>query len=119
MKGLVDSSPSKRNNILCFYPPPAKIPDANFSMSRKTQVTFYAFWEAAEDDEANLRWVAEGARRLAPKVVGYWLNETDLTADPSRARKSFAPENWVKARKIRAQHDPNNRFVDYILLEDA
>jgi FAD/FMN-containing dehydrogenase len=51
---------------------------------------------------------------LEPVTAGYWVNETDLTADPARARRSFAPEVWEKMRRVRASYDPEGLFADYI-----
>lgn len=111
----VEKSPSERTVVLGVIPSGQPLPgDANFSMVRETLVVLYAFHEEEHEDEANRKWVEEGMRLLAPYTQGHWLGESDLTADPWRVRRSFAPRNWDRARKIRAAYDPEGKFVDYV-----
>jgi FAD/FMN-containing dehydrogenase len=115
LEGHVKSSPSPLNNVLCYQPPRMPLQDnACFSMMRSNCVTIYGTHKSDAEDRANADWVAEGMALLEPVTAGYWVNETDLTADPARARRSFAPEVWEKMRRVRASYDPEGLFADYI-----
>ncbi|HEX7825091.1 MAG TPA: FAD-binding protein, partial [Mycobacterium sp.] len=114
----VKSCPSDRTVVLGVLASGLPLPgDANFSMVRKTLVILYAFYETAEEDTRCTAWVKQAMHILSPVTKGHWLGESNLSSHPSRARKSFAPENWTKARKIRAAYDPDHRFADYILAD--
>lgn len=118
LDSFVETSPSVGNHVLFFSTTPRQLPDTNFSMLRQTGVTIYAVNEDPQTDDRNASWVRDGIRRLEPITVGHWLGEADLTAHPSRSRKSFSAENWSRARALRHKFDPDGRFADYILLEN-
>jgi hypothetical protein len=109
------SCPSPLNYILCFQPPRIPLQDnACFSMMRTNCVVLYGRHESEDEDQANADWVAEGMKLLEQSIAGYWVNETDLTVGPARARRSLAPEAWERARKLRSSYDPDGLFADYL-----
>lgn len=109
------SSPSPLNNIMCYQSPRIPIEgNACFSMMKAQCTTFYGIHATEDGDQENTRWVQDGMALLEPITEGYWVNEADLTADPGRARRSFTPEVWQKARQVRSHYDSKGLFADYL-----
>ncbi|MFE7232008.1 hypothetical protein ACWCRF_17920 [Streptomyces sp. NPDC002405] len=59
------------------------------------------------------RLVGLGAQ-LGVHGAGHYIAEADLTADPSRARRSFTPADWQRLRSLRAEYDPQGLFFSYL-----
>ena len=49
-------------------------------------------------------------RMLWPLTDACYVNETDFTRRPERARRCFSPENWERLQKVRARYDPHGMF---------
>jgi hypothetical protein len=89
---------------------PAPLPDAAFSMRGKALLLCYAIWERPEDDVANAGWHRETVAAVDPFAVGHYVGESDIVADPARARRSFAAANWHRLQSLRRQYDPDGLF---------
>ncbi|MDR4460190.1 MAG: FAD-binding oxidoreductase [Nitrospirales bacterium] len=88
----------------------AVLPDAAFSMTAGTLLLCYAIWEHQEDDGVNAVWHQETVAALDPFVVGHYVGESDIIAEPGRAERSFAPANWQRLQTLRRIYDPDGLF---------
>jgi FAD/FMN-containing dehydrogenase len=89
------------------------LPDAAFSMTARALLLCYAIWERPEDDDANAAWHRETIAALDPFAVGHYVGESDIVADPARARRSFADANWHRLQALRLQYDPEGLFLGH------
>jgi FAD/FMN-containing dehydrogenase len=108
-------APSPKSLALCAFPTgvegsQAVLPDAAFSMTARTLLLSYAIWERPEDDAANAAWHRETIAALDPFVVGHYVGESDIVAEPARAERSFAPANWQRLQSFRRTYDPDGLF---------
>lgn len=109
------SAPSPLTNVLCeVKPKPIKFSDAAYSMRRATFLSPYSFWFDADDDGPNIAWMKKTQDILAPLSVGHYVNEADLEADASRARRSFTSESWEGIQAVRTKYDPTGVFHTYL-----
>ncbi|MEV4920467.1 BBE domain-containing protein [Streptomyces tirandamycinicus] len=47
---------------------------------------------------------------MEPLCTGHYIAETDLTAHPARAERSFGANDWKRLRSRRARYDPEGLF---------
>jgi len=91
--------------------PLRQLPDMAFSMQSEIYLASYVLWEDPSYDEANEQWLREVMADLEPVTVGQYLGDGDL----SRRQVSFmADTNWARLQQIRAERDPDGRFVGYL-----
>lgn len=111
-------APSAKSLILAVLPPTppqdSELPDMAFSMLGRVLVDCYSVWEDEADDEANIGWLGDAMKTLAPFAVGHYVAETDLLADPSRAAQSFSPVAWKRLTSLRVKLDPHGLFHPYL-----
>jgi len=88
--------------------------DMAFSVLGETYVAPFAIWDDSAADAANTRWLRYTMRAIEPYGTGHYIAEADLTADASRARRSYAPEDWERLRALKAAYDPANVFHTYL-----
>jgi FAD binding domain/Berberine and berberine like len=69
-------------------------------------------WESPADNEANIAWVRESFRQIAPYSTG--TTYTNFTGQAGEAAGAAADSaygaNMAKLRRIKAQYDPGNLF---------
>ncbi|MDF3300371.1 FAD-binding oxidoreductase [Streptomyces tropicalis] len=85
-----------------------------FSVLGESYVVPYAVWSDPAHDHVNVRWLREAVRAVEPWGSGHYIAETDLTADPSRARRSFTTADWERLQSVRAEYDPQGLFFSYL-----
>jgi FAD/FMN-containing dehydrogenase len=111
-------APSAKSLLLATLPPAppqdSELPEMAFSMLGRARVDCYSVWEDEADDEANIGWLRDAMKTLAPFAVGHYVAETDLTADPSRAARSFSPAAWKRLTSLRGKLDPHGLFHPYL-----
>jgi FAD/FMN-containing dehydrogenase len=112
-------APSRESLLLCAFspPPPADappMPDCAFSMVGPVYLGCYAIWNDEPSDAANVAWLRKTTGALSDSTIGYYLGETDLAADPSRARRSFGDTNWQKLAELRRKYDAQGVFHGYL-----
>jgi FAD/FMN-containing dehydrogenase len=116
-------APSAKSLILAVLPPTplqdTELPDMAFSMLGRVLVDCYSVWEDEADDEANIGWLRDAMKTLAPFAVGHYVAETDLLADPSRAAQSFSPAAWKRLTSLRLRFDPHGLFHPYLGGRDS
>lgn len=108
-------APSSKSLALCVFSTGAEgsaavLPDAAFSMTAGTLLLCYAIWERPEDDAANAAWHRGTIAALDPFVVGHYVGESDIVAEPARAERSFARANWQRLQSLRRTYDPDALF---------
>ncbi len=111
-------APSAKSLILVVLPPTpppgTEVPDMAFSMLGRVLVDCYSVWEDEADDEANIGWLRDAMKTVAPFAVGHYVAEADLLADPSRAARSFSPAAWKRMTSLRVRLDPHGLFHPYL-----
>jgi len=91
--------------------PLRQLPDMAFSMQSEIYLASYLLWEDPADDEANEQWLREVMADLEPVTVGQYLGDSDLSR---RQVRFMADTNWARLQQIRADRDPDGRFVGYL-----
>jgi FAD/FMN-containing dehydrogenase len=61
-----------------------------------------------------MNWSGHGLMDLS----GYYHNETDMMAEPDRARRLYAPANFERMAAIKAAYDPDGMFFSYLSPAD-
>jgi FAD/FMN-containing dehydrogenase len=108
------AAPSKLTRIIMvFTPVPQGAPDVALTRLGDADISTYATWERPEDDEVNVQWLRDHMAGLGLWATGYYSGESDLLAEPNRAKKCFTAANWERLRAVKAEYDPHGRFFDY------
>lgn len=112
-------APSEHSYLLIPVEPVAPDPlgarNMSFSVQGASYAALYAVWEDEPDDEANIRWLRESMDALDPDGSGaHYIGEADLTAAPSRARRSYTPADWERLRRVREHWDPSGLFRNFL-----
>ncbi|MEV6294307.1 FAD-binding oxidoreductase [Streptomyces sp. NPDC051896] len=117
---VVDSAPSHRSLVLAPFSPAGRPPpDMAFSVLGQSYVVPYAVWDDPRQDAANIGWLREAMHRVEPFGTGHYIAEADLTAAPSRARRSFTADDWQRLRSLRTRYDPDGVFCSYLSPDEA
>ena len=118
LRAQIARAPSAKSLILVVLPPTppedTELPDMAFSMLGRALVDCYSIWEGEADDEANIGWLRDAMKTLAPFAVGHYVAETDLLADCSRAARSFDPAAWERLTSLTQRLDPQGLFHSYL-----
>ncbi|MFG2194070.1 FAD-binding oxidoreductase [Streptomyces sp. NPDC048639] len=118
LAGAIEAAPTDKALVLAPVAPVGRKPeltaDMAFSALGESYVVPFAVWDDPAEDEANFRWLREAMHAIEPLGTGHYIAETDLTADPSRARRSYAPEDWDRLQRVRAAYDPQGVFHSYL-----
>jgi FAD/FMN-containing dehydrogenase len=114
----LEQAPSSKSFALAVpFPPPratAAPPETAFSPTDATAaILTYAVWEHEQDDATNVAWSKALVADLEPLASAFYVGETDLLANPDRARRSFAKPNWTRINELRAVLDPDGLFHTY------
>jgi FAD/FMN-containing dehydrogenase len=115
LRNCLMRAPSPKSLAVVVFPTSADIrdapmPDAAFSMTAGMLVLCYAIWERPEDDAGNATWHRETMSALDSFATGHYVGEADIVADPARAERSFAKENWQRLQSLRLKYDPDDLF---------
>ncbi|MEV6316611.1 FAD-binding oxidoreductase [Streptomyces sp. NPDC051776] len=118
LAGVIEAAPSDKALVLAPVAPVGRkrelTADMAFSALGESYVVPYAVWDDPAEDEANISWLRETMRAIEPLGTGHYIAETDLSADPSRARRSYTAEDWERLQKVRAGYDPQGVFHSYL-----
>ncbi|MGX1546116.1 FAD-binding oxidoreductase [Streptomyces adustus] len=85
-----------------------------FPILGETYLAPFAIWDDPAADADNTRWLRDTMRIVEPYGTGHYIAETDLTADPSRAERSYTPAGWERLRRLRDAYDPEHVFHSYL-----
>ncbi|WP_344639517.1 FAD-binding oxidoreductase [Kitasatospora cystarginea] len=111
------TAPSAKSIILAPVSPVSQegelLRNMAFSVLGESYVVPYAIWDDPARDDVNIAWLREAMHTLQPLGTGHYIAEADLTADPSRAQRSFTAPDWERLRSLRAEYDPQGLFFSY------
>ncbi|WP_330477243.1 FAD-binding oxidoreductase [Streptomyces platensis] len=115
----VAHAPSGKSLVLSPVQPvsqePALLRNMAFAPLGASYLVCYAVWDDPAGDQDNARWLRDTMAAADPRGEGsHYIAETDLEADPARARRSYTPATWDRLQEIKAQWDPENLFHSYL-----
>ncbi|MFB7667092.1 FAD-binding oxidoreductase [Kitasatospora sp. NPDC056138] len=112
------SAPSAKSIVLAPVSPVSQedglLRNMAFSPLGDSYVVPYAIWDDPARDDVNIAWLREAMHTLQPLGTGHYIAEADLTADRSRARRSFTAPDWERLQSLRAEYDPQRLFFSYL-----
>ncbi|MFJ3235553.1 FAD-binding oxidoreductase [Streptomyces sp. NPDC086787] len=118
LAATVAAAPSERSLVLAPLWPVSRDRTLSrgmaFPVLGETYLAPFASWGDPAEDAANTRWVRDVMRVVEPYGTGHYIAEADLTADPARARRSYAPDGWERLRALKSVYDPENVFHTYL-----
>jgi FAD/FMN-containing dehydrogenase len=111
----VEHAPSAESLVLLGPAPggPARARGMAFAPLGRVRLSCHAMWADRREDEVNLAWLHAMVAAAEPLAAGHYVAEADLTAAPTRARRSFTPAAWDRLRTLRARYDPEGVFESY------
>uniref|UniRef100_UPI0033F4C462 FAD-binding oxidoreductase n=1 Tax=Streptomyces klenkii TaxID=1420899 RepID=UPI0033F4C462 len=115
----ISRAPSGRSLVLAPVLPvsedPVLLRNMAFSPLGASYLVCYAIWDDPAADGTNAQWLREAMTSADPSGHGgHYIAETDLEADASRARRSYAPADWDRLQELKAAWDPENVFHSYL-----
>lgn len=114
LEDAMQAAPSPLSRaVVAFGPHPESRIDVALSRLGLQSVNLYATWESRADDDANVAWVRRSLGQMAPWREGHYIGETDLEAEPGRARACFTPEAWTRLEGVRAAYDPQRLLAGF------
>lgn len=111
---LFDTIPSPPSHVLWYPWREQELPDAAISVQGSLYVGAFAGWTDPAQDAGMLAWPVEQMRRLEPLSRGIQLADENLVARPARF---LSDENQERLETLRAAHDPDGRFLSYLMPE--
>ncbi len=108
---LYDSIPSPASHVFWYAWREQELPDAAISVQGTLYLAAFAGWTEAAHDAEMIAWPAEQMRKLEPFSRGIQLADENLVARPARF---LSDENAERLEALRAQHDPEGRFLSYL-----
>jgi hypothetical protein len=110
--GLLDSIPSPASHVFWYAWREQDLPDAAISVQGSLYLAAFGGWTDPTQDTAMLAWPAEQMRRLEPLSHGIQLADENLHARPARFLSAV---NETRLAALRAEHDPDGRFLSYLM----
>jgi len=111
---LFDTIPSGASHVFWYAWREQELPDAAISVQGPLYLAAFAGWMDPAQDEAMLAWPVEQLRNLEPLSLGIQLADENLHARPARF---LSDENAARLEALRAEHDPEGRFLSYLMPE--
>ncbi|MGR6970453.1 BBE domain-containing protein [Streptomyces cynarae] len=90
-----------------------------FSALGDSYIALYAVWQDPRQDAVNINWLRQAMQAVEPLGTGHYIAEADLTAASSRARRSFAPDDWQRLQSLKTTYDPDGVFWSYLSPETS
>jgi FAD/FMN-containing dehydrogenase len=120
METILRDFPQAPSHLLLFnwggYEKSYPRPSMAFSVEDKLFYGLYAAWDDKADDAAHVRWVTENMRAWEPFATGTMLADENLK---NRPFKFVSDENLQRLDRLRAEWDPERRFVAWLGRPDA
>ena len=112
MRRAYTTLPTVRAFTIWFSMAPLRaLPDMAFSLQSEVYLASYVAWEAPEDDERCVSWLAGAMADLEPVTVGQYLGDSDLSR---RQVRFMSDDAWGRFQQVRADRDPDGVFVGYL-----
>jgi FAD/FMN-containing dehydrogenase len=112
LEPLLDSIPSPASHLFWMAWREQDFGDAAISVQSPLYLAAFAGWTDPAQTDAMLAWPAEQMRRLEPLSVGIQLADENLHQRPARF---LSDENAARLEALRGQHDPEGRFLSYLM----
>ena len=109
---LFDTIPSAASHVFWYAWREQDLPDAAISVQGTLYLAAFAGWTDPAETEAMLAWPAGQMRRLEPFSRGIQLADENLHHRPARF---LTDENAARLEALRAQYDPDGRFLSYLM----
>jgi FAD/FMN-containing dehydrogenase len=109
---LFDSIPSPASHVFWYAWREQDLPDAAISVQGRLYLAAFAGWTDPAQTDAMLAWPAGQMRRLEPLSRGIQLADENLEHRPARF---LSDENAARLEALRAQFDPDGRFLSYLM----
>jgi FAD/FMN-containing dehydrogenase len=117
------SAPARRaivNNMLARRPvvPAGVDGDGAFSVHGRLWTGLWSYWDAPDDDPANLEWIATTSEPLEASAVGFYVGQSNFEL-PDRAHRSFGAADWQRLQAVRRAADPDGLFRSHAFPTSA
>ncbi|MEM6912574.1 MAG: FAD-dependent oxidoreductase [Pseudomonadota bacterium] len=113
---IADSMPPAPSHSLWLnWHPPAQRPDMAFSLEANRYLAVYGEWNRPEDDALYNGWATECMTQMQDLSLGSQLADENLGQRPTRF---MADANLAKLDALRAIHDPDGLFYDWMGRHD-
>jgi FAD/FMN-containing dehydrogenase len=109
---LFETIPSAASHVFWYAWREQELPDAAISVQGTLYLAAFAGWTDPADNAAMLAWPATQMRRLEPLSRGIQLADENLHHRPARF---LSDENAARLEALRAQYDPEGRFLSYLM----
>jgi FAD/FMN-containing dehydrogenase len=77
-------------------------------------LSIYVNWTDSKLDALAYEWTDQFSKIVRPFLKSHFLNQIDTGIYPEKVRQSFSEKNWNRLAKIRKEHDPENRFFNFV-----
>ena len=111
---LYDTIPEGASHVFWYAWREQELPDAAISVQGYLYLAAFAGWTDPAQDAPMLAWPVQQMRRLEPLSRGIQLADENLHARPARF---LTDENARRLEELRATHDPEGRFLSYLMPE--
>jgi hypothetical protein len=111
---LFDTIPSPASHVFWYAWREQELPDAAISVQGYLYLAAFAGWTEPARDAEMLAWPPGQMRRLERLSRGIQLADENLLARPARF---LTDENARRLEALRAIHDPEGRFLSYLMPE--
>jgi hypothetical protein len=116
MRELFTTVPNAVSHVLWYQWNPQDFPEAAISVQGNLYLGAYSGWTDPAEDAAMEAWPREQMEKLQHLSNGIQLADENLVA---RRDRYLSPENEEKLERLRAQHDPEGRFLGYLFAEEG
>jgi FAD/FMN-containing dehydrogenase len=109
---LYDSIPSPASHVFWYAWREQPLPDSAISIQGTLYLAAIAGWADPAQDVTMRAWPVSQMRRLEPFSRGIQLADENLHARPAQF---LSDENAARLEALRAEHDPDGRFLSYLM----
>jgi FAD/FMN-containing dehydrogenase len=113
---LFDTIPSPASHVFWYAWREQELPNAAISVQGSLYLAAFAGWTDPAQDAEMLAWPVVQMRGLERFSRGIQLADENLLGRPARF---LSDENRERLEALRAQHDPDGRFLSYLTAEGA
>jgi FAD/FMN-containing dehydrogenase len=117
IKNAYATLPTRKAFTIWFSMAPLReLPDMAFDLQSEIYLAMYVVTEDDGDDAAVSEWVQARAREMQPVTAGQYLGDSDFT---QRQVRFMSDGNYERLQQIRADRDPEGRFVGFLCADEA
>jgi FAD/FMN-containing dehydrogenase len=111
MAELFETIPSAASHVFWYAWREQELPEAAISVQGTLYVAAFAGWSDPAQTAEMLAWPQGQMKRLEPLSRGIQLADENLHYRPARF---LSDDNAARLEALRAQHDPDGRFLSYL-----